>query len=100
MVNSIIFDLDGTLLDTLDDLYSSVNHALAQYHLPVRSKWEVRSFLGNGVRRLVEHALPEGCDAELTEKVFREFREYYLGIVSIAPNPTSISSRCCMNVRR
>ena len=78
MVNSIIFDLDGTLLDTLDDLYSSVNHALAQYHLPVRSKWEVRSYLGNGVRRLVEHALPEGCDADLTEKVFREFREYYL----------------------
>lgn len=78
MVNSIIFDLDGTLLNTLDDLYSSVNHALSSYHLPVRSKWEVRSFLGNGVRRLVEHALPEGCDAELTEKVFREFRDYYL----------------------
>lgn len=78
MVNSIIFDLDGTLLNTLDDLYSSVNHALALYHLPVRSKWEVRSYLGNGVRRLVEHALPEGCDAELTEKVFSEFREYYL----------------------
>ena len=78
MIKCIIFDLDGTLLNTLDDLYSSVNHALAQFRLPVRSKWEVRSYLGNGVRRLVEHALPEGCDAELTEKVFCEFREYYL----------------------
>ena len=78
MYNAIIFDLDGTLLNTLDDLYSSVNHALAQFNLPVRSKWEVRSFLGNGIRRLVEHALPEGCDPILTEKVFNEFRAYYL----------------------
>ena len=74
MVNSIIFDLDGTLLNTLDDLYSSVNHALSSYHLPVRSKWEVRSFLGNGVRRLVGHALPESRAGELTEKAFREAR--------------------------
>ena len=78
MKQAIIFDLDGTLLNTLDDLYSSVNHALTRFNLPVRSKWEVRSYLGNGVRRLVEHALPKGCDAELTEKVFNEFREYYL----------------------
>ncbi|MCR5314825.1 MAG: HAD family hydrolase [Bacteroidaceae bacterium] len=78
MKQAIIFDLDGTLLNTLDDLYSSVNHALAQFNLPVRSKWEVRSYLGNGVRRLVEHALPEGCDPNLTEKVFNEFRTYYL----------------------
>ena len=78
MKQAIIFDLDGTLLNTLDDLYSSVNHALAQFNLPVRSKWEVRSYLGNGVRRLVEHALPERCDPNLTEKVFNEFRTYYL----------------------
>ena len=78
MKQAIIFDLDGTLLNTLDDLYSSVNHALAKFNLPVRSKWEVRSFLGNGIRRLVEHALPEGCDPILTEKVFNEFRAYYL----------------------
>lgn len=78
MYNAIIFDLDGTLLNTLDDLYSSVNHALAQFNLPVRSKWEVRSYLGNGIRRLVEHALPEGCDPILMEKVFNEFRTYYL----------------------
>ena len=58
-VKAVIFDLDGTLLNTLDDLAASVNAALEKNNLPVRSVDEVRSFVGNGVRRLIECAVPE-----------------------------------------
>ncbi len=75
---AIIFDLDGTLLDTLQDLYASVNHALTHFSLPNRSKTEVRQFLGNGVRRLIELSMPEGSDAATTEAVLAEFKTYYL----------------------
>jgi len=78
MLNTIIFDLDGTLLNTLDDLYLSVNHALAYFNQPQRSKMEVRSFLGNGIRKLIEQSMPLGSDLLLIEKVFDEFRHYYL----------------------
>ena len=53
MKRLLIFDLDGTLLDTLDDLAASLNHALTYFGLPPRSRDEVRSFIGNGVRLLV-----------------------------------------------
>ena len=49
-VDTVVFDLDGTLLDTLDDLVESVNYALEKHGLPLRTKQEVRSFLGNGIR--------------------------------------------------
>lgn len=75
---AVIFDLDGTLLDTLQDLHVSVNHALTQFGLPNRSKDEVRKFLGNGIRRLIELSVPEGYDAQCTENVLAEFRSYYL----------------------
>ena len=55
----LVFDLDGTLLDTLDDLWASVNHALAHFSLPLRSKDEVRRFLGNGVQVLMQKAIGE-----------------------------------------
>lgn len=75
---AVIFDLDGTLLDTLQDLYLSVNHSLAQFGLPKRNIQEVRQFLGNGIRRLIELSVPEDCDAQCTEAVLAEFRAYYL----------------------
>ncbi len=75
---AVIFDLDGTLLDTLQDLYASVNHALTQFGLPQRSRQEVRQFLGNGIRRLIELSVPEGCDVRCTEEVLEEFCSYYL----------------------
>ena len=78
MVSTLIFDLDGTLLDTLDDLWASVNHALAYFSLPLRSKAEVRQFLGNGARVLIHQSLPADCTTELEEKVFSEFRKHYL----------------------
>ena len=59
-----IFDLDGTLLDTLDDLADAVNHALAACRLPLRSRQDIRRFLGNGVRSLVTlSAAPLAADA-------------------------------------
>lgn len=74
----LIFDLDGTLLDTLEDLWASVNHALAQFSLPLRSMCEVRQFLGYGARVLVQRAMPDDCPKELAEPVYAAFREYYL----------------------
>ena len=57
MYEVIIFDLDGTLLDTLDDLHASVNAALATFSYPLRTREEVRSFVGNGIAKLIERAL-------------------------------------------
>ncbi len=72
-----IFDLDGTVLDTIDDLADSVNHALTENSLPTRTTAEVCSFVGNGIRSLIERSVPEGTDSAVTDAVFDEFREYY-----------------------
>lgn len=73
-----IFDLDGTLLDTLQDLAASVNYALRQHHMPEHSIDDVRRFVGNGVRRLMERAIPEGAANPAFEAAFATFREYYM----------------------
>ena len=77
-IKTIIFDLDGTLLNTLDDLSSSVNYALRQHGLAERSQAEVRQFLGNGIRRLIEQSVPAGTDEQKTDDVFQTFRSHYL----------------------
>ncbi len=77
-LTTVIFDLDGTLLDTLDDLTAAVNHALRTFGLPERSREEVRTFVGNGVRKLVQRAVPQGTEETLFEKVFSLFRTYYV----------------------
>lgn len=74
----LIFDLDGTLLDTLDDLWASVNHALAQFSLPLRSKCEIRSFLGNGARYLIHQAIVDNTSPDLEDRVFQTFKTHYL----------------------
>ena len=74
MRTGILFDLDGTLLDTLADLHSSVNHALSVMGYPARTLEEVRLFVGNGARRLIAQAVPAGGDVEET---LTRFREYY-----------------------
>jgi phosphoglycolate phosphatase len=73
-----IFDLDGTLLDTLADLAASTNYALRQYGMPEHTLDDVRQFVGNGVRRLMERAVPEGNQNLLFEKVFAAFRAHYM----------------------
>ena len=74
---AVIFDLDGTLLNTLEDLKDSVNYALKRYDMPKRSLEDIRHFVGNGVEKLVERAVPEGTEKEAGEKVFAAFKEYY-----------------------
>ena len=73
-----IFDLDGTLLDTLDDLADAVNHALAACRLPLRSRQDIRRFLGNGVRSLVTQSAAPMADAHMTERALTLFRAHYL----------------------
>ena len=76
--HTYIFDLDGTLLDTLDDLASAVNYALRSYGMPEHSREEVRRFVGNGVRMLMIRAIPDGERNPQFEEVFSTFRQYYL----------------------
>ena len=77
MKELVIFDLDGTLLNTLEDLRNSTNFALSEFGFPKRSLEEVRSFVGNGVRKLIERAVPQSCDKETTEKCLEIFKKNY-----------------------
>ena len=72
-----IFDLDGTLLDTLEDLFRAVNQALSAHTLPTRTRDEVKSFVGNGVEMLIRRALPAGSDEALTLSVLADFKATY-----------------------
>jgi phosphoglycolate phosphatase len=78
MYTTYIFDLDGTLLDTLDDLAASVNYALRTHGMPAHSTDDVRRFVGNGVRKLMERAVPDGADNPLFEEAFATFRQHYM----------------------
>lgn len=93
MIKTVLFDLDGTLLNTLTDLSNSVNYALNSHHLPQRTELEVRSFLGNGIHNLIEKSVPENTPSELLEDAFQSFKSYYLqhGLESTAPYPGIIS---------
>ncbi len=75
---TVVFDLDGTLLDTLTDLAAAVNYALNEYGLPTRSLDEVRRFVGNGVRLLMERAVPEGAAHPRFDEIFAAFKAYYV----------------------
>ena len=75
-----VFDLDGTLLDTLEDLYLATNHALTRHGLPCRSRDEVRLFVGNGVEMLIRRAVPAGTDGETTLAVLADFKTAYAAI--------------------
>lgn len=76
--NTYIFDLDGTLLNTLTDLAASVNFALRSYGMPEHSIEDVRQFVGNGVKMLMKRAVPGGEENPLFEEAFQTFREHYL----------------------
>lgn len=74
---AVIFDLDGTILDTLEDLTDAVNFALRNNQHPEHSIDEVCSFVGNGIRLLVERAVPADLEPEEIDKVFADFKMYY-----------------------
>lgn len=75
--DAVIFDLDGTLLDTLDDLMDAANYALAQMGWPSRSREEIRQFVGNGVALLMERSVPAGTSADDTARALAIFKDYY-----------------------
>ncbi len=77
-IKGLIFDLDGTLLDTLGDIHAAVNHALACLDIPCRSIGEVKSMIGDGVAKLIERALPKDALA-LKGDALKLFRDYYVG---------------------
>lgn len=76
--NIYIFDLDGTLLSSLEDLAASTNYALRWAGMPERTLEEVRMFVGNGVKLLMERAIPDGQQNPRFEEVYAKFREHYL----------------------
>lgn len=87
MYQAVIFDLDGTLLNTLEDLRDSVNHALALNGFPERSLEEIRAFLGNGVGKLIELSAPKGTGEEKRKELIREFRARYTEHCRIKTGP-------------
>ena len=87
MYKLAIFDLDGTLLDTLGDLHASVNFALREFGFPERTIDEVRRFIGNGVVKLMERSTPDGVDAETQKACLDVFRAHYLEHMSDTTAP-------------
>ena len=69
-MTGILFDLDGTLLNTLDDLMDGVNHVLTQFGYPTRTREEIRCFVGNGAANLLQRAVPQGEDWEKPLEAF------------------------------
>ncbi len=72
-----IFDMDGTILDTLEDLYNSMNTALRQFSMPERTIDEIRDFVGNGLKKLAERSVPAGTDEETIAQVMAAFSDDY-----------------------
>ena len=85
--HTVVFDLDGTLLDTLDDLADATNAALRACGYPPRDREEVRSFVGNGVRLLIERAVPKGTEEAAVERCFALFKEQYSKLMCCKTKP-------------
>lgn len=87
MIKLILFDLDGTLIDSLKDLAEAVNHALRLRGLPLHSVAEYRRMVGHGVRNLVKQALPEGADDALVDSALTDFKAYYQAHIDVHTRP-------------
>lgn len=74
---AVVFDLDGTLLNTLEDLCDSVNYGLEKCGMPKRTLEEIRHFVGNGVEKLIERAIPEKATKDEERRVLASFKEHY-----------------------
>lgn len=84
---AVLFDMDGTLLDTIADLAGALNHTLVCNGYPPRTPEEIRSFVGNGARRLVRLALPEDVDEAEAERVLQAYQAYYLAHPCVKTRP-------------
>ncbi|MBO4340074.1 MAG: HAD family hydrolase [Bacteroidales bacterium] len=86
---AVIFDLDGTLLDTLEDLSAAVNHALSQNGFPLHTLEQYRTMVGHGVRNLVQTALPQEfqADSSVIDSTLAVFKEYYTANIDVRTRP-------------
>ncbi len=84
---AILFDLDGTLLDTLEDLADATNYIMRTFGFPERTIEEVRKFVGNGAKRLIVQAIPEDASPEIAEEAFRGFQVYYRANCQLKTRP-------------
>lgn len=84
---AVIFDLDGTLLNTLEDITDAVNHTMGKFNYPTHSVNEVRSFVGNGIKKLIERSLPDGADTPCFDSIFNEFKQFYTANCRVKTKP-------------
>jgi phosphoglycolate phosphatase len=77
MITTLVFDLDGTLLNTIEDLMISTNYALEKYHYPVHTLDEIKTYVGSGIRKLIERSLPEKEATKDFDEVFKTFQNHY-----------------------
>ena len=86
----VIFDLDGTLLDTIDDLKEAVNHAMSLRGFPTFTRDEVMAMVGHGARNLMRKALPDGHkDDEMVDAAYNDFKAYYITHIDVHTKPFS-----------
>lgn len=85
--DAVLFDLDGTLLNTLDDLTDAVNHTLRVYGYPTKTLEQVRTSVGNGIRKLIERVLPQGAANPNMEAALAEFKRYYTQHCNVRTRP-------------
>lgn len=83
----VIFDMDGTVLDTLGDLTAALNHTLRGQGFPDRTRDEVRSFIGNGVKMLLKRGAPEGTDEKILAEMYKTYAEYYFSHMDVNTKP-------------
>lgn len=100
MKKLLIFDLDGTLIDTLEDLKNAVNHALKTYNYPLRTKEEIRQRIGKGVANLVARSMPEGEENPDYPATLKEFRKYYAIHSSDNTEPYKGVYTTCLELKR
>lgn len=87
MIQTILFDLDGTLLNTLEDLTDSVNHVLRSHEMPERTIEEIRRFIGNGIPTLIRRAVPTGTPEATSVLLTAEMKDYYKAHAQIKTKP-------------
>ncbi len=95
-----IFDMDGTILDTLEDLADAMNYELRKNGMPERTIDEVRRFVGNGIRKLVERAAPEGTAERKIDEITADFLEYYQANCEKATRPYDGITELLRTLRR
>ena len=99
MIKAVIFDLDGTLIDTLDDLTDSMNFVLSEFCFPIRTKPEIRSFVGNGLGMLAKRSLPEESNDNTVREITTRMKEYYALHSRIKTKPYDSIPECLDEIK-